>query len=193
MKVMSGAAAALAMLAVAWLAVASLAGSALAEDDDDKQTEIDCGKTDFAFKGADFEVRCTEFKDHQIHQTDGSAQVQVNVMFANSTQAPDWLIAVDSRILGSLAIRRVGLEDDIATYFKTLAIKDWKRVDDVQDFETAEFVSIGDGEVRDCIAFQRFVSRRYNGFSRWVVGVSCSSDGKEMAYKTLAGFSGPGD
>jgi len=52
-------------------------------------------------------------------------------------------------------------------------------------------VSIDNGEVQDRVAFQRFFNRRSHGFSRWVVGVSCSSDGNEVAYKVLAGFSGP--
>ncbi len=163
----------------------------LAQEDDKRKT-VECGDTDMAFSGERFEVECIEYDGYQIHQSDGSAQVQVKGLFADSTRAPDWLVAVDSRILGSLAIRRIGIQDNIQSYFENLPIKDWKTVDDVQDFETAEFVSIDNDEVRDCVAFQRFFNRRYNGYSRWVVGVSCSSDGKEVAYKTLAGFSGPG-
>jgi len=177
---------------VAAVLAAAIMGRAGLGEADDKRVPIDCSETDLQFTGERFDVECVEFKGRQIHHSEGSAQVQTRVLFADSTRAPDWLIAIDSRVLGSLAIRRIGIEDNIGTYFKELPIKDWKSVPEVQGFETAEFVSIGDGEVRDCIAFQRFFNRRYNGFSRWLVGVSCSSDGKEVAYQVLAGFSGPG-
>ena len=172
------------MLGVAWLS-----GPATAEDD---ETPIDCSRTDLQFTGEPFEVKCATFKNEQIHQSDGSAQVRVDMLTADSTRAPDWLVALDSRILGSLAIRRIGIEENVQSYFSKLPIKNWKSVGEVQGFETAEFISNGNDDVQDCVAFQRFFNRRYNGFSRWVVGVACSSDGKEAAYKTLAGFSGPG-
>jgi hypothetical protein len=178
--------------AFAMLAAAFIAGPAPAEEEDDKRTPIDCGKTDLQFTGELFEVECSTFENEQIHRSDGSAQVKVILLTANSHRTADWLAAVDFRILGSLAIRRVGIEDNIHSYFSKLPTKNWKHVDDVQDFETAEFESIGGGEAQDCVAFQRFFNRRYNGFSSWVVGISCSSDGKDVAYKTLAGFSGPG-
>lgn len=180
----------LAAAAFAMAAVALVAGAVRAEDDE--QTPIECAATDLQFTGERFQVKCAELKGEQIHQSDGSAQLQVKLLTADSTRAPDWLVAVDFRILGSLAIRRIGIEENIHNYFSKLPTKAWKNVGAVQGFEAAEFESIGGGEVQDCVAFQRFFNRRYNGFSRWVVGVSCSSDGRDVAYKTLAGFSGPG-
>jgi hypothetical protein len=177
--------------AFAMLAAAMMARPGLAEDDN--ETPIDCSKTDLQFAGERFEVKCAQLKGEQIQQSDGSAQVQTWTLNADSTKAADWLVAVDSRILGSLAIRRVGLEENIHFYFPKLPTKNWKGRDAVQGFEAAEFESSGGGEVQDCVAFQRFFNRRYNGFSRWVVGVTCSSDGREVAYRTLGGFSGPGD
>jgi hypothetical protein len=180
----------LAAAAFAMSAAALIAGQVRAAGDE--RTPIECGATDLQFAGERFEVKCAELESQQIQQSDGSAQVQVKVLTADSTRTPDWLVGVDFRILGSLARRRIGIEENIHNYFPKLPTKDWKNVAEVQGFEAAEFESIGGGEVQDCVAFQRFFNRRYNGFSRWVVGVSCSSDGREVAYKTLAGFSGPG-
>jgi hypothetical protein len=178
--------------AVIAMSAAALVAAGQVRAEDDEQTPVECGSTDLQFTGERFEVKCAALKGEQIHQSDGSAQVQVKMLTADSTKAPDWLVAVDFRILGTLAVRRIGIEENIHNYFSKLPTKDWKSVDAVQGFEAAEFESIGGGEVQDCVAFQRFFNRRYNGFSRWVVGVSCSSDGREVAYKTLAGFSGPG-
>jgi hypothetical protein len=178
--------------AVAMLAVAFFAGQTLAEEKDDKRTPIDCSKIDMQFTGEQFEVECTEFKGEQIHQSDGSAQVQTKVLTADSNRTADWLAALDSRILGSLAIRRIGLEENIHDYFSKLPIKNWKSLGDVQGFEAAAFESAGSDDIQDCVAFQRFYNRRYNGYSSWLVGVACSSDGKDAALKALAGFSGPG-
>jgi hypothetical protein len=176
--------------AMAMSAAALVAGHVRAAEEE--QTPIECGATDLQFTGERFEVKCAVLKGEQIQQSDGSAQVQVKMLTADSTRTPDWLVGVDFRILGSLAIRRIGIEENIHNYFPKLPTKDWKSVDKVQGFEAAEFESIGGGEVQACVAFQRFFNRRYNGFSSWVVGVSCSSDGREVAYRTLAGFSGPG-
>src|ERR1043165_8554892 len=104
-------------MALAVLAATIVGGTARAEEDDGKRKTIDCSETDLEFAGEKFKVECTAFKDREIHQSDGSAQVQVNVLYADSTQAPDWLVAIDSRILGSLAIRRIGIEDNVASYF----------------------------------------------------------------------------
>jgi hypothetical protein len=180
----------LAAAALAMVSAVAIARPGLAEDDG--QTPIDCSKTDLQFSGERFEVKCAALKGEQIQQSDGSAQVQTWTLNAESTKAADWLVAIDSRILGSLAIRRIGIEENIHSYLPKLPTKNWKSVAETQGFEAAEFDSVGGGEVQDCVAFQRFFNRRYNGYSRWVVGVSCSSDGREVAYRTLSGFSGPG-
>lgn len=178
--------------AISFAAFAALmTGPVLAEVDD--ETPIDCSKTDFEFTGEWFEVKCTEFDAMQLYQAYGSAQVQVRLLSVNSTRTADWLSAADFRILGSLAVRRSGIEDNVHSYFEKLPAANWKSVKPVQGFEAAEFETSGGGEVQDCVAFQRYFNRRYDGFSRWLVGVSCSSDGKDPAYRTLAGFSGPGD
>jgi len=180
----------MAAFAIIGTLASATAGESKADDD---RKSIDCTETDLHFTGDGFKVTCSELKSQQLQQSDGSAQIRVEMLTASTTDDRNWLIALDFRILGSLAIRRMGLEDDVHSHFTTLPTKNWKSTDDVGGFEAAEFESVNESrDIYDCVAFQQFMNRRYNGFSRWVVGVSCSTKGVETARQTLTGFGGPG-
>ena len=150
---------------------------------------VDCGDIAMKFTGPGFKVTCMDFSDH----TALSGGTRVELLSAQADDEQQILNALVIRALGSIYLKRRGMEEDVRSYFSEENVRDWQQTDNVAGFEFAQYTGKTDeGGPAKCIAFRRQINRRYEGFGRIVVGFGCATHGREQLIETLKMLTAPG-
>ena len=179
--------------AAAFSAAFSL-GAFAAQADEGKK--IDCTDLDMQLKAPEFELTCTDYTDHSAVSNAGGLRAEL--LKAVSESQEQFIAVWDLRALGSIYLKRRGLEEDIRDFFSDEQLAEWKATEPVEGFEFAQYVNRRSGSAEEeCIAFRRQMTRRNggagdSGFGRVVIGFGCTTRERAVLLESLKQLDAPG-
>jgi hypothetical protein len=179
-------------LAAAMAFSALATGTAQAEEGQ----KIDCADMAMQLKAPGFEITCTDYSDRSAVANSG--RLRAELLSAISESQEQVIRVWDIRAIGSIYLKRRGLEEDLRDFFPDEKLDEWKVIEPVAGFESAQYVNRRSGSSEEeCIAFRRQMTRRNggagdSGFGRVVLGFGCTTATRERLIETLKQLDAPG-
>jgi hypothetical protein len=159
-------------------------------------TKLDCADMDMQFKAPGFEITCKDFSDPSAVSNAG--RLRAERLYAFSESQEQFIVAWDVRALGSIYLKRRGMEEDMHDFFPDEKLDEWKVTAPVEGYEFAQYVNRRSGSSEEeCIAFRRQMTRRNggagdSGFGRIVLGFGCTTRERSVLIESLKQLDAPG-
>jgi hypothetical protein len=171
------------------LASASIVGQAVGAGDN----AIDCGSTPFVFSGNGYLVTCQRYElPAQKHGENG--QSQSDVINVTSEEPSMSLTMLSIRLISTgLHMRHESLRENTRAFFGAIDAENWADKGAKAGYDTAEFTSDIDGQLRHCVAVQRYLDPAHGGSMRHVIGMGCAAGSPDSVYAALKQMQAPGD
>jgi hypothetical protein len=176
--------------ALAFLTVSSISGRA------EEGEKLDCADLDMQFKASGFEIACMDYSDPTA--VSNSGRLRAELLTAISESEEQFIRVWDLRAIGSIYLKRRGLEEDARDFFPDEKLDEWKVTEPVAGFESAQYVNRRSGSSEeDCIVFRRQMTRRNggagdSGFGRIVLGFGCTTRDRAVLIESLKQLDAPG-